>query len=125
MDSGVRSNVMRNVNMTGMSENVEELDVVGAIRNLQIMQDNKNKELEKHIMNLTEAMRKFHQGNLSSGTKCWLHNIGGHGIHDCERFKSLDSESKLEAVRSRGICFKCLEGNHMARSCTSGIQCDI
>lgn len=87
------------------------------------MQDNKNKELEKHIMNLTETMSKFYQGNLSSGKKYWLHNI--ESIHDCERFKSLNSESKLEDVISRGICFKCLEGNHMARSCTSGIQCDI
>ena len=125
MDSGVRSNVMRSVNMIGLSETGEEQDVVGAIRNLQIMQDNKNKEFERHIMNLTETMRKFHQENRSCGRKCWLHNIEGQDVYSCERFKSLDNESKLEAVMSRGICFKCLEGNHIARNCNSGIQCDI
>lgn len=37
----------------------------------------------------------------------------------------MDNESKLEAVRARGICFKCLKGNHLARNCTSGIQCNV
>lgn len=34
MDSSVRSNMGRNVNMMGISESVEDQDVIGAIRNL-------------------------------------------------------------------------------------------
>lgn len=68
MDLSVRSNMARNINMAGMSES-EDKDVMEAIKNLQIMQETKNKELEKHIMNLTETMKTLHQGNLYNGKK--------------------------------------------------------
>lgn len=51
--------------------------------------------------------------------------MDGHKIHDCEKFKSLDNASKMEAIRSRAICFKCLEGKHLARNCTSDIRCNV
>lgn len=64
--------------MMGISENVDDQDVMGAIRNLQVVQENKCKELERHI--ITELVRKLHQGNQYSGKKCWLHDLDGHDI---------------------------------------------
>ena len=115
----------RNVNsVTGVPEDVGEYSVVEAIEGLKVMQENKNKEIERHIVNLTEAVRELHRGNRCTG-KCWLHDVDGHEIYNCGKFKSLNSESRLEAAKSRGICFKCLGGYHLARNCTSGSQCSV
>lgn len=116
MDSSVRSNGMRNV-MMRISENVDDQDVMGAIRNLQVVQENKSKELERHI--ITETVRKLHQGNQYMAGCMTLMGMIYSTV--CERFESFDNESKLEAERSRGICFKCLKGSYLARVCTSGM----
>lgn len=128
MDSNVRcSAVNRNVNsVAGFSDNINnDYDIVHAIKNIQMTQENRNKEFEKHIVNLTEAVRQIKTGNQSGGKMCWLHNVEGHNIYECDRFKALDNAARIEAVRTRGICFKCIGGNHLARKCIYGKSCDI
>lgn len=98
-----------------------------AIKNIQMTHENKTREFEKHIVNFTEVVRQINTGNQSRGKICWLHNTDGHNIYECDRFKVLDNAARLEAVRSRGICFKCIGGVHLARKCVYiyGTSCGV
>ena len=56
--------------------------------------------------------------------KCIICNIS-HNVKDCARMKSMTIEKRLEELKRRGICFRCLEGGHMARSCpqAANVRC--
>ena len=56
---------------------------------------------------------------------CWLHNVEGHNIQDCTKFKALDVPSRLEEVRKNFVCFACLEKGHISRRCPYKSTCPI
>ena len=48
-----------------------------------------------------------------------------HKLIDCDKFKNLTYEEKYKFVKAKGLCFKCLSGNHFARYCKSSCKCLI
>ena len=41
-----------------------------------------------------------------------------HQLHQCNRFKKLNVAKRRETVRNLRLCFNCLTGGHMLRTCT-------
>ena len=56
--------------------------------------------------------------------KCIICNFN-HNIKECPRMKSMTTVKRLEELKRRGICFRCLEGGHMARGCpqAANVRC--
>ena len=48
-----------------------------------------------------------------------------HKLIDCNKFKNLTYKEKYKFVKAKGLCFKCLSGNHFARYCKSSCKCLI
>ena len=48
-----------------------------------------------------------------------------HKLIDCDNFKNLTYEEKYKFVKAKGLCLKCLSGNHFARYCKSSCKCLI
>ncbi|XP_054713576.1 uncharacterized protein LOC129223037 [Uloborus diversus] len=49
---------------------------------------------------------------------------GGHGLHNCMKFKLMDVESRRSFVYKSGLCFVCFK-QHNAKNCTSNFLCRI
>ena len=54
--------------------------------------------------------------------KCYLCS-GSHRLAACKEFMKKSVEERIEFVRSKMLCFKCLGGKHIARECKSNIGC--
>ena len=57
--------------------------------------------------------------------KCWIHNFEGHHISACGRFRSMSSSEKLESAKRKGICYRCLDDQHLSKFCNSNITCSV
>ena len=50
---------------------------------------------------------------------------GKHGVTECEVFKSMDYSDRWQAARDHGLCFRCLNSQHIGVNCKRSIQCGI
>lgn len=48
-----------------------------------------------------------------------------HKIADCDKFKSMNEKERHEVAKQRGLCTKCLGGNHRQSTCRSSYKCKI
>ena len=45
-----------------------------------------------------------------------------HFVANCKKFDALSYENRLNHVRSKVFCFKCLKGSHTSRDCRCGVK---
>ena len=121
--SGDNKATVHSINST--MENTSESDLVKLVKKMSTDQQVKNKEFESCIVNLTEMVKGVNNKSQVKGGRCLLHNSAGHDISDCYRFKGSSSKDRFEMIKSNGICFRCLNGYHPARSCKIGKLCDV
>ena len=121
--SGDNKATVHSINST--MENNSESDLVKLVKKMSTDQQLKNKEFESCIVNLTEMVKGVNNKSQVKGGRCLLHNSAGHDISDCYRFKGSSSKDRFEMIKSNGICFRCLNGYHPARSCKIGKLCDV
>ena len=55
-------------------------------------------------------------------SRCFYYDKA-HKLIDCDNFKSLTYKEKHKFFRAKGLCFKCLNGDHFARYCKSSYKC--
>ena len=61
----------------------------------------------------------------SDDVKC-LYCGFNHRLEVCRKLGSKSHEEKLAFLRSKGLCFRCLEGNHMSKDCKQEkLVCEI
>ena len=53
---------------------------------------------------------------FSASRKC-LACLGQHGLWKCDKFKKLSDTDREKLVRSKRLCFKCLNGGHFKGHC--------
>ena len=47
-----------------------------------------------------------------------------HGLADCPTYREMNASDRRKFNKNLGICFRCLEGGHLAKACPSTITCD-
>ena len=47
-----------------------------------------------------------------------------HKLVDCPIYRELQPSERRKFNKNQGLCFKCLEHGHLAKTCTSAIRCD-
>ena len=47
-----------------------------------------------------------------------------HGLADCPIYRDMSASDRRKFNKNLGICFKCLEAGHLAKTCSSTIKCD-
>ena len=47
-----------------------------------------------------------------------------HGLADCPTYREMNASDCRKFNKNLGICFRCLEGGHLAKACPSTITCD-
>lgn len=50
---------------------------------------------------------------------------GGHAVHQCSRFKKLNSSSRRDLVRKNNLCFNCLYSTHSVAECKTKSSCNL
>ena len=50
---------------------------------------------------------------------------GPHRLTECNEFRKKTYEDKCMVVKSKNLCFKCLNGKHFARDCKSKQNCTV
>ncbi|XP_071057598.1 uncharacterized protein [Onthophagus taurus] len=50
--------------------------------------------------------------------KCFICE-GNHSAFQCEQFKVLSAEERIELVKQKGLCFNCLRAGHTSQQCKS------
>ena len=60
-----------------------------------------------------------------SKPNCLIHkNFNSHTTLECNAFRRLSLDERLELVKRNQMCFKCM-GDHFSRNCQSVVKCDI
>ena len=63
----------------------------------------------------------IHENNaieyMTDDLRCWIHNVDDHEIQNCNALKTMDLNSRMEAVRNQFACFNCLTPGHVASRC--------
>ena len=55
-----------------------------------------------------------------SGVKwCW----GSHSLEECVEFMKQSVQERVAFLKSKGVCFGCLEKGHLSRSCGARLKC--
>ena len=47
----------------------------------------------------------------------------GHALTECSTFRDADADAKRKACALARVCYRCLEGGHIARDCKAEIRC--
>ena len=58
-------------------------------------------------------------------TKCYGCGQVGHSIYKCATFRSLNTQQRLEVVKKKGLCFRCLKADHVSSHCLSKRTCGL
>jgi hypothetical protein len=61
--------------------------------------------------------------NSVESKECSFCGKTGHRSQDCFKGKEMSMEERRAAVMLRGSCFKCLRKGHLARNCSSKVEC--
>ncbi|XP_053386674.1 uncharacterized protein LOC123538141 [Mercenaria mercenaria] len=68
-----------------------------------------------------ETSQRFETKNL----KCVIHgDESKHKLKHCRTFQAKSIPEKKEIVQKNGICFKCLNGKHLAKDCKESVSCE-
>lgn len=68
--------------------------------------------------------RTFFSGEKKKSLICPVCG-NAHHIWRCQGFKKLKVDKRLDIVRNKGLCFKCLAGDHISSSCRKMGECEI
>ncbi|XP_035903111.1 uncharacterized protein LOC118507917 [Anopheles stephensi] len=63
------------------------------------------------------SFSSFHQ------PKCPLACADNHSLRNCPVFLSYDTQQRRNLVESKGLCWNCLSGSHLAKVCRSDYSC--
>ncbi|OXA63739.1 Gag polyprotein [Folsomia candida] len=64
-------------------------------------------------------------GAVHDGKQQCLFCKKGHPSSKCWKAQRMSLEERQHLVRNCGVCFCCLQGGHLAKSCKAGVQCSL
>lgn len=99
--------------LTKRCQILETLDFVSNDKLKSGAQPLKSNKTNLHV-NKSNTTKSFL--NTQSSIVCPLCN-GNHYIQQCQKFKKLEHQDKIEFVKRKGMCFNCLRKNHQISAC--------
>lgn len=82
--------------------------------------------------NLNPRVKPFHQGRNNTvftpsadSSECVFCNRRNHATEHCRQLKSKSHEEKIQFLKSKGLCFSCLQHGHMGKFCTRKLSCQV
>ena len=75
-------------------------------------------------LNKSESSNDSRYAN-SMGQKCFVHESGTHTTAECFEFQKMNITDRIELLKKKGICFICLKGRHISKTCFSKKACGI
>ena len=71
-----------------------------------------------------DSTASLHTKDPQTKTSCQLCSRE-HNLSDCNKFRTMSPEKRLETVKEKRLCFNCFASKHMARSCWKASACDF
>ncbi|KZR95651.1 Uncharacterized protein APZ42_010503, partial [Daphnia magna] len=93
-----------------------------ALMNLTLIRDDDSEALTKLNRTLHGAMHAMRTCGVLK--KC-LYCDNAHSIKTCLTFRDLDVTSRVEWVKEKRLCFRCLIGSHRGTECPTEIVCNF
>ena len=53
------------------------------------------------------------------------HCAGAHRLHHCDKFKALNANKRIEVVKEKRCCYRCLDDRHLSSECLKESECGI
>ena len=100
---------------------VNESDIVcDPIVSFRSLTDKKGSHNSKSV-NLTVAGTSCN--TVTESMNCLYCNKDNHSLDRCFKLKGKPYEDKKEFIISKGLCFGCLKGGHLAKECKKRLKC--
>ena len=64
-----------------------------------------------------------HSTMVETSTEKCLICTYNHPLWRCDKFRAMPVKERRKFVQTKGLCFNCLKGNHIARKCSSTVRC--
>ena len=124
MDKDIRSNNTSYKASINKVEIEEDLNIVSAIKQMQIKQNNMETLLQQ--MSAVNKIEKYSdKTNQVTNNYCWYHQTYNHSIYRCQAFHNLDNYIKFEVMKKNGTCFRCLGAGHVSKECNETRFCIV
>ena len=75
-------------------------------------------ELKRYVISHTNVVSNKETQEKLSTTNCTLCKESHH-ISSCDKFLKLNYFRRLDLVKRKGLCFRCLNTGHMIRLCSA------
>lgn len=90
-------------------EEAKDIDwhiIVKDLYNNQTKMDRQQKIVTQTLTSIAENNYDGYKGNRSgeSQHRCWFHENNTHPTHDCQKFRLLNDNEKIEMLKRKGLC---------------------
>ncbi|XP_055948336.1 uncharacterized protein LOC129981504 [Argiope bruennichi] len=108
--------------MKFLKNEVENEDRIAlAMEGFSLKENNKNIKIKR---DLPTAAGLF-SGNQKSVLKCAFCDKNNHESKECHVARNLDLSEKMNRLKKRGCCFRCLSNGHVSKLCRVQVNCGI
>ncbi|XP_055947057.1 uncharacterized protein LOC129980699 [Argiope bruennichi] len=108
--------------MKFLKNEVENEDRIAlAMEGFSLKENNKNIKIKR---DLPIAAGLF-SGNQKSVLKCVFCDKNNHESKECHVARNLDLSEKMNRLKKRGCCFRCLSNGHVSKLCRVQVNCGI
>ena len=109
-NSDVRNCKLEKSNVHSLTNNKKD-DVFDALNEMREDQANTRKLVNELCVKMKN--NNFHS-NVTFVKRCWVHDFDGHHISACGKFRSMSSLERLDTVKRKGVCYRCLGEKHLS-----------
>ncbi|XP_055943688.1 uncharacterized protein LOC129974919 [Argiope bruennichi] len=108
--------------MKFLKNEVENEDRIAlAMEGFSLKENSKNIKIKR---DLPTAAGLF-SGNQKSVLKCAFCDKNNHESKECHVARNLDLSEKMNRLKKRGCCFRCLSNGHVSKLCRVQVNCGI
>ncbi|XP_055929785.1 uncharacterized protein LOC129960390 [Argiope bruennichi] len=108
--------------MKFLKNEVENEDRIAlAMEGFSLKENNKNIKIKRDL----PTAAGFFSGNKKSVLKCVFCDKNNHESKECHVVRNLDLNEKMNRLKKRGCCFRCLSNGHVSKLCRVQVNCGI
>lgn len=80
---------------------------------------------EQRNVNLQTNNKAQNQGDLNAFTKPCMFCNKSHSMEVCQIFQMKPNKDKVEFLKTKGMCFGCLQRGHISKNCLHRMSCTV